>query len=160
MIKPYQELAINNYKLSNGRLEDTRKAVIKEHSLALIVKGELWMTFICSPIQLKEQAVGFLFNEGIISGLEDIDSLQLAEDQSRIDIRLNKSVEKPDSFHRTSTGIQPVQTELSNAIAEPVSSNAGSDQTLYEFTENRSYMTLPAVSQRWSERWGLLPHHH
>ncbi len=98
MIKPYQELAINNYKLSNGRLEDTRKAVIKEHSLALFVNGELWMTFICSPIQLKEQAVGFLFNEGIISGLEDIDSIQLAEDLSRIDFRLNKSGRKPYSF--------------------------------------------------------------
>ncbi len=143
MIKPYQELAINNYKLSNGRLENTRKAVIKEHSLALIVNGELWMTFICSPIQLKEQAVGFLFNEGIISGLEDIDSIQLAEDLSRIDIQLKKSVEKPDSFHRTSTGIQPVQTELNEAMAEPVSFQMQDLTKLYyEFTQKQELHDL------------------
>lgn len=143
MTKPYQELAIKSYKLSNGRLEDTRKAVIKEHSLALIVNGELWMTFICSPIQLKEQAVGFLFNEGVISGLEDIDSIILAEDLSRIDMQLKKSVEKPDSFHRTSTGIQPVQTEPNDERAEPVSFQMQDLTKLYyEFTQKQELHDL------------------
>lgn len=117
--KPYKELAVKFYKISNGWLEDSQKAVIKEHSLALIVNNELWMTFICSPTQLKEQAIGFLYNEGIISGLEDVESVKLADDPSSIEIRLKKAVEKPHSFHRTSTSLQPIQSNLSEGSSEP-----------------------------------------
>ena len=91
MIKPYQELAINNYKLSNGRLEDTRKAVIKEHSARAVRQWRAVDDLICSPIQLKEQ-VGFLQRRHHF-GFKDIDSIQLAEDLKCIDFRLNKSVE-------------------------------------------------------------------
>lgn len=118
--QPYTELGIFTYRDSNGQLLETHKAVIKEHSLAMIVNGEDWITFICSPMQLKEQALGFLFNEHIITGLDEVESIQLSPELDRIEIELTKEVIKPQSFHRTSTGIQPMQDQLHVRKSEPI----------------------------------------
>lgn len=104
---PYLELPIQSYSDSTGDLRDTTKAVIREHSIAMKVNGEHWMTFICTPTQLKEQALGFLYNEHVISDMREVASISLSEDLSLIEIQLHKAVKKPQSFHRTSTGIQP-----------------------------------------------------
>lgn len=119
--EPYQQTNILTYHDDNGRLESSAKPVIQEHSLLLNVNGQDWITFICSPTQLKEQAVGFLFNEHIITGLDDIEAIQLAEDLSHVDIRLTNNVGKPQGFHRTSTGLQPISLEIvSESAFEPV----------------------------------------
>ena len=51
--------------------------------------------------------------------MEDVESVKLADDPSSIEIRLKKAVEKPHSFHRTSTSLQPIQSNLSEGSSEP-----------------------------------------
>ncbi|MGB5843564.1 MAG: formate dehydrogenase accessory sulfurtransferase FdhD, partial [Anaerolineales bacterium] len=39
--------------------------LIVEEPVALYVNGQLWITFMCTPNQLKALAIGFLYNEGV-----------------------------------------------------------------------------------------------
>ncbi len=64
---PYIEMPIKTYLDSAPQLIEQSKPVIREHSLELIVNGESWLSFICSPTELKELAIGFLWNENVIS---------------------------------------------------------------------------------------------
>ncbi len=104
-IQPYLELPIKTYSASTESLLDEKKQVINEHMLELFINGEKWMTFICSPTNLAELALGFIWNENVISDLSQVKSVVLSEDLSKIEIDLKIEVEKPTNFHRTTTGI-------------------------------------------------------
>ena len=110
--KPYLELAVKTYLNASGSIIDEKIQVIKEHMLELFINDEKWMTFICSPTNLEELALGFLWNENVISDVNQIQSLQLSSDRSRIEICLDKQVTKPSHFHRTTTGMALPQTEI------------------------------------------------
>lgn len=105
LMAPAQSFDIVRYKSSTRTLTPDHKDVVREHACLLKVNGQDWLTFICSPMDLEAMAVGFLWNENVISSLSEIKELYLAADKSLIDITLDKPVEKPATFHRTSTGI-------------------------------------------------------
>lgn len=91
----YWKYEKNNWEVIDGR-------VVTEMSVALSVNGEIWLTFMCSPIDLKELGVGFLFNEGIIETADEVVSARICEQECNIDIWLNRVVDKPDHWQRTS----------------------------------------------------------
>jgi FdhD protein len=74
-------------------------------------------------------------SEQIIKGLDEICDINIDEDLSIISVTLNKAVEKPSNFHRTSTGIT-FSYESQVAISPPeFSLNVDQIMTLYrEFT--------------------------
>ncbi len=109
--KPYLELDIKTYSKANDEILEEKRQVINEHLLELFINGEKWMTFICSPTNLEELALGFLWNENVISDLHQVRSINLSPDLSKIEIKLDRLVEKPSHFHRTSTGIALPQSE-------------------------------------------------
>ncbi|PKO18282.1 MAG: formate dehydrogenase family accessory protein FdhD [Chloroflexi bacterium HGW-Chloroflexi-10] len=89
----------------------------------LTVNGEYWLTFSCSPFQIKELAVGFLYNEHSINFHHEIVQVWLCKDLTNVDVWLNHSVKKPENWKRTSgcTGgvtTQSPKKEISNTIYE------------------------------------------
>lgn len=56
----------------------------------------------CTPSDLEALAVGFLFNEEIIDTLADIASVRVCPNEDNVDIWLNKKVQKPEKWIRTS----------------------------------------------------------
>ncbi|MCS6908226.1 MAG: formate dehydrogenase accessory sulfurtransferase FdhD [Anaerolineales bacterium] len=76
--------------------------VVAETSLTLTVNGEEWLTFLCTPLHQIELAIGFLYNENIISGLDDIVDYRLCESGNNVDIWLKFSPPKPRAWTRTS----------------------------------------------------------
>lgn len=76
--------------------------VITETPVSLTVNGEVWLTFMCTPIELEALAVGFLFNEGVIRSIAEVVDVRLCAAGDNVDIWLDKSVEKPDKWRRTS----------------------------------------------------------
>ncbi len=96
-----------SYSSKTDTLIETSKPVVNEHSAALFVNAQPWLTFICSPTDLEALALGFLFGENIIKDLSEVSSLTLEDDGSRIMVNLTHPVEKPTHFHRTSTGYGP-----------------------------------------------------
>jgi FdhD protein len=75
--------------------------VIVEHSVSVMVNGETWVTLMCSPAHLEALGVGFLYNEGVLRDASDIVSTHLCDDSTIIDIWLERSVERPKQWRRT-----------------------------------------------------------
>jgi len=134
--KPYLQLDIKTYSNSNDAIIEEKRQVINEHSLELFINDERWMTFICSPTNLEELALGFLWNENVISDLHQVRSINLSPDLSKIEIKLDRLVKKPTNFHRTSTG-----------IAFPRSETAAREMDGFSYPAKE----LPSLYNRFSE---------
>lgn len=76
--------------------------IIVETPVSLTVNGEVWLTFMCTPVGLEALAVGFLFNEGIVKSKDEIVSVRLCAAGDNVDIWLDHSAEKPEKWRRTS----------------------------------------------------------
>ena len=97
-------------------------SVIVEQSVALTVNGDVWMEFMCTPIDLEALAVGFLYNERIIDSLSEVVDVRVCEHRDNVDVWLDHTAEKPRSWRRTSGCTGGVTAVL--ASAEPsISSN-------------------------------------
>jgi FdhD protein len=53
-------------------------------------------------VDLEAMAVGFLFNEGIIETMNEVEDVRVCEHGDNVDVWLNRSVEQPTSWRRTS----------------------------------------------------------
>lgn len=141
--KPYIESAVKTFVNATGSIIDEKIQVIKEHMLELFINDEKWMTFICSPTNLEELALGFLWNENVISGLDQIQSMNLSPDLTKIDIKLDRIVTKPNNFHRTTTGMAFSQGEIVYRKVEGFSYPAKELHQLYSrFTEEQTLHDL------------------
>jgi FdhD protein len=86
----------------NDKTDAIEGETIVEAPVSLTVNGENWLTFMCTTLQLEELAIGFLYNEGIISNKDELADVHVCEHGDNIDVWLNHSVEKPIKWRRTS----------------------------------------------------------
>jgi FdhD protein len=76
--------------------------IIVEAPVSLTVNGEVWLTFMCTPVDLESLALGFLYNEGLITSIDEVASVRLCASSDNVDVWLHHSVEKPRQWRRTS----------------------------------------------------------
>jgi FdhD protein len=76
--------------------------VIAEASVALAVNGEPWLSFLCTPRDLEAFAVGFLYNEGVIDGHDEVGSVSVCGRGDLVDVWLTHGAERPAQWRRTS----------------------------------------------------------
>ncbi len=100
MVEAYQLKPINRFR--HGEAEQVDDGVIVEQSVSLTVNGKLWLSFMCSPVDLRALAVGFLYNENVIKSVDEIEDLYVCEHRDNVDVWLNRSVEEPKNWRRTS----------------------------------------------------------
>ena len=74
--------------LHDGRPMPIDGSVIDEAIACISVNGEDLASFMCTPRDLIELAIGFLYNEGVIDGLEDIRAHHLSKSRTCVDIWL------------------------------------------------------------------------
>ncbi len=89
-------------KFRSGEWEKVQTPVVCEAPVSLTVNGELWLTFLCTPIDLEALAAGFLFNEGLIDSKSEIAGLTVCAQGDNVDVWLTHSLEKPAQWRRTS----------------------------------------------------------
>lgn len=70
-------------------------AVVEEALVCITVNGEEMATFMCTPRDLPQMALGFLYNEGIISGLDDVRALTVAAHNTCVDVWLRDANFRP-----------------------------------------------------------------
>lgn len=92
----YQRFNVN----SGWEQHDAR--VIAEKTISLTVNGAVWLKFTCTPTDLEALAVGFLYNEGIFQKREEVIAVDICEQGTNVDVWLSHSVERPDTWQRTS----------------------------------------------------------
>jgi FdhD protein len=85
----------------NKKLALTGETIV-ETPVSLTVNGENWLTFMCTPIMVEELAIGFLFNEGLISRKDELADVQVCEHGDNVDVWLSHAIDKPASWRRTS----------------------------------------------------------
>ncbi|MGE5464306.1 MAG: formate dehydrogenase accessory sulfurtransferase FdhD [Syntrophothermus sp.] len=100
MINPQKAIHYQKYEFRKWEPQDANTIV--ETPVSLTVNGQVWLTFMCTPVDLEAMAVGFLFNEGIIEGMHEVADVRLCEHGDNVDVWLNRSVEQPTSWRRTS----------------------------------------------------------
>jgi FdhD protein len=89
-------------RYSAGKWESLKKDVIVETPVSLTVNGQMWLTLMCTPVDLEALAVGFLFNEGVLKGRDEIELVQVCQQGDNVDVWLNHPVELPKDWRRTS----------------------------------------------------------
>jgi FdhD protein len=100
MITPQKAIHYDRYEFK--KWESRHAETIVETPVSLTVNGQVWLTFMCTPVHLEAMAVGFLYNEGIIEKMDEIEDVRLCEHGDNVDVWLNRSVEQPTSWRRTS----------------------------------------------------------
>lgn len=100
MITPQKEIQYEKYEFKKWEHIDTETIV--ETPVSLTVNGEVWLSFMCTPVDLEALAVGFLYNEGIIEAMDEVEDVRVCEHGDNVDVWLNRSVEQPTSWRRTS----------------------------------------------------------
>lgn len=109
---------IQYHQVSPGRWETIDADVIVETPVSLTVNGDVWLTFMCTPVDLEHMAVGFLYNEGLISSADEVADVRLCANGDNVDVWLSHSVEQPDKWRRTSGCTGGMTSVVSEAPAQ------------------------------------------
>jgi FdhD protein len=75
--------------------QESQGEVIEEIVLTINVNGEELISLMGTPLNQDWLAVGFLFNEGLISELSEIKDLHVSDDGCCIDVWLSHQIERP-----------------------------------------------------------------
>jgi len=100
MITPQKEIQYERYEFKKWGHHDAETIV--ETPVSLTVNGNVWLTFMCTPVHLEALAVGFLYNEGIIKAMDDVEDVRVCQHGDNVDVWLNRKAEQPTSWRRTS----------------------------------------------------------
>jgi FdhD protein len=85
-----------------GTWENVEASIIAEMPVTLTVNGHEWLTFMCTPVDLEAMAVGFLFNEKLISSSDEVASTYVCASSTNVDVWTTHYIEKPAMWRRTS----------------------------------------------------------
>jgi FdhD protein len=100
MIAPQKSIHYEQYEFQKWKSFNAETIV--EAPVSLTVHGEVWITFMCTPVNLEALAVGFLYNEGIIEEMDEVMDVRVCEHGDNVDVWLNHEAEQPTSWRRTS----------------------------------------------------------
>jgi FdhD protein len=100
MITPQKKIRYARYEFKKWEHHDAETIV--ETPVALTVNGQVWLSFMCTPVDLEALAVGFLFNEGVIQSMTDVADVRVCEHGDNVDVWLNFAAEQPTNWRRTS----------------------------------------------------------
>lgn len=87
---------------SSGTWNQLACGLPREAEVSLSVNGQVWLSLACTPTHLRELAVGFLFNEGVIQAADEVMDTSVCAGQEHVDIWLSTTPQKPLSWMRTS----------------------------------------------------------
>lgn len=80
--------SIHYLSVDGSKPRDIEGEIVEEGLVCISVNGEELATFMCTPVDLDKLALGFLFNEGIIGGLDDVRHLRVSKETTCVDVWL------------------------------------------------------------------------
>jgi FdhD protein len=144
--------------IQNYCIREEEEWIAVEINLKISIDGKELVRFACSPIDCEDLAIGFLFTEGIISGLEEIDHIIKNQSEHRIEFILsekNKSIVKGWTESRT----------MSSGCGQGVISNLEyrrKNLKPVDFKVNTNVKTLPGLfkhlvnNSEWYDKTGCI----
>lgn len=89
---------------SSGKWGYNSTAVPMEMALTIFLDGTELVTILCTPTKLNCLVLGFLYSEGIISGMSDVASMRVCEEDSLADVKLSKPGYTPPARRTLASG--------------------------------------------------------
>ena len=86
---------VRYHRYSGGRFEVVDRPVVEERPLALYVNGAELATLLCTPTKVECLVVGFLCFEGVVPGVEAIQSLEAHPEAGVVDVRVRGEFQAP-----------------------------------------------------------------
>ncbi len=133
-------------EVAGGHLRELEAEVIAEVPVSLTVNGLPWLSFMCTPVDLEALAVGFLFNEGIVSRREEIERVEVCGRGDNVDVVLDRVVARPPSWRRTSGCVGGATAVALPAEPEPAGSPTPAGRGLDLEALRSSPFRLPAAA--------------
>ncbi|HOP86008.1 MAG TPA: formate dehydrogenase accessory sulfurtransferase FdhD [Syntrophorhabdaceae bacterium] len=78
-------------RFSEDRWSESKAHVPIERELTIKVNLNDFVTILCTPIKLNYLVIGFLYSEGVITGIGEIAMLRVCDDETEADVRLARS---------------------------------------------------------------------
>ena len=100
IIPPSKHIQYIQYE--SGRFETIEGEIIVETPVSLTINGEVWLTLMCTPVDLEALALGFLYNERLIESKDEIAAIRVCPAGDNVDVWLNHPIDKPEQWRRTS----------------------------------------------------------
>ena len=79
---------VQYFNIDFGSATQKTGEIVDESLVCISVNGRELATFMCSPTDLKIMALGFLYNEKFIEGMEDVRSVHVSENDTCVDVWL------------------------------------------------------------------------
>ena len=79
--------------LRDGRAVATRVCLPREVQLTININAVPLTRVVCTPHNLRAFVLGFLFLEGVISGVEDVELMRVCDEDVMAEVRLRKGIE-------------------------------------------------------------------
>jgi FdhD protein len=133
-VQSYVQIGQDHFSLEN-------EPIIGEAPVSLTVNGEIWLTFMCTPIELEALAVGFLFNEGLLQDKRQLADLRVCPANQNVDIWTYETIEKPGQWRRT-TGCTG---GITSVAAEGPSSKINMVKNGFVLTKNQVFSLISAL---------------
>jgi FdhD protein len=136
MIEPRKP--IHYFQVDARKTDAIESHTIVETPVSLTVNGHVWTTFMCTPVHLEALMVGFLFNEGVIDGVDAVLDVSVCEHGDNVDVWLRQDPPKPDSWTRTSgctggvTAVASIERPLPVTVSEEFNLSPGQVNQLVE----------------------------
>jgi FdhD protein len=104
--------------------EPAQAEVIEEAGVSIYVNGLELATILCTPCEQELLALGFLRNEGLIEGMDELDHVRISPPGCCVDVWLTHSFAMPErriitsgcgagvTFRDPSLGVQPIEDDL------------------------------------------------
>ena len=77
-------------------MKHNKTNICRESAVLLIVNNEKVITFMCTPFDLEDLAIGHLHSRGVIKNLKDVMGSGVCSENKKVTIVLNKKVELED----------------------------------------------------------------
>jgi FdhD protein len=100
MNTPQKSIRYEQYDFQKWKSLDAETIV--ETPVSLTVNGEVWVTFMCTPVNLEALAIGFLYNEGIVEKMSEVVDARVCEHGDNVDVWLDHEATQPTRWRRTS----------------------------------------------------------
>lgn len=101
------EIEITRVDIPSGKARRMTDFVAEEKPLHIFINKNHYATILCSPLNLKEMAVGYLLSEGMLKSVEEIEELHLSVNAAicGVELRPDINIEKRQMFSRLSSRV-------------------------------------------------------
>jgi FdhD protein len=85
-------------QVKGGAWERVDSGVPHEEVLSIYVNGFELVTLMCTPVQQQALALGFLANEGLIAGMDEVRVVHLCARGTCVDVWLSHAIQRPSRW--------------------------------------------------------------